>query len=432
MFQLYDRTRRRISIALFFLLCVAPTAMVVAWCVRQRLPGYAQSEAERLGRQLGARIELDNLFHPVPGRTVYEGLRVCNPETGRVIVACRRLEAATGPFVALSATGVEIQADQWDQLSAVVDRVLSCRAGWHSLDARLQVDQAVYRVAEDSCALDQVRCRVQIVSLGSQIELNFRVAGIAMPQPAWFRVVRNRQTDPPETGLEWNTGGAALPSIVLPPSLGLRQMLGADAQLSGAGWANRTAEGWAAEATGRLSEIDLDRLVTNRFPHTLNGRAQVEIKSAKVHRGRIQQLWAAVEAVPGIASDSLLEAGVRHLGLSDVDTLPRSAQTPYEQFSLEFFIDSRGLQLRGRCDDYGTICRSKQSRLLTGSSQEPLPLAALLQALAPGTHPQVPATPQTESLLSLLPVAADQSSGHVAVPARSVSAEPLGANAAKQ
>ncbi len=405
MFQLYDRTRRRISIALFFLLCIAPTAAVIAWCVQRQLPGYAQGQAARLGRQLGAKVELDAVLHTTPHNVIYEGLRVCDPETGRPIFRCPRLAATTTDgTLALSAATIEVQSDEWDQAWAVLDRVASCRAGWTTLEAGLHADQVVLRTAGDAHTFDQVGCRIQIVPAGSQIEFSFRVAGVAMPEPARFRIVRNRRADPPETGFEWSTGNASLPCSVLPPVLGFDKALGPQSRLSGAGWANRTADGWAAEATGRLSFVDLDRLVTSRLPHTLGGQAKIDVKSAKIYQGRIQEFWAAIQAGPGVVGRSLLDAAVGRFALTGPETVFTAPTLPYEQLSVEFFIDSRGLQFRGQCDDRGTIFSSQHGPLLTGIPQQPMPLAALLNAIAPGEHPHVPATAQVAPFLARLPL----------------------------
>ncbi|NUQ64843.1 MAG: hypothetical protein HUU20_20460 [Pirellulales bacterium] len=414
MFQLYDRTRRRICLAWFFLFCLAPTALVVAWCLERRLPGYAQAEADRLGRQLGVKVELEKFAHPKPDKAVYEGLRLCDAETGREILKCRRLEATVnrgGQPIAISIGGLAIQLEQWNQAWAAIDRVLRCRAGWSSLDVQFQADEAVLLAGEPR-ALDQVKARLQILPTQSQVGLIFRVAGVEMPEPAWFGIVRDRKTDPPVTGFVWKTGSAAIPCFLLPPALGLAETLGPQSWISGSGWANRTADGWAGEATGQLSGVDLDRLVSSRFAHRLSGQARIEVKAAKFHQGRIQQFWANAQAGPGTVSRSLLDAAVDRLGLAG-PAAPASSESllSFDRLALEFFIDSRGLQLRG--DEYGAILGSQRGRLLAAPAnlEQPLPLAAVLQMLAPGTGPQVPASRETEPLLARLPVASPAAPG---------------------
>ena len=73
MMQLHDKTRRRICLAAFFLLCLAPTALVAAWCVAWQLPGHKAAEIARLRQQTGLDVALAGLRHPRPGTVLYQG-----------------------------------------------------------------------------------------------------------------------------------------------------------------------------------------------------------------------------------------------------------------------------------------------------------------------------------------------------------------------
>ena len=95
MFALHDRVRRRICIAGFFALAVAPTLAVLGLAVAWRLPSHVRAEAERLGRQLGVDVSLTGVEHPLPGVIRYRGLDLSSPETGRTLLRCGRLEAQT-------------------------------------------------------------------------------------------------------------------------------------------------------------------------------------------------------------------------------------------------------------------------------------------------------------------------------------------------
>jgi hypothetical protein len=407
MFQLYDQTRRRICIALFFILCVAPTALVIAWCIERHLPGYVRQETDRLQRQLGVRAELERFWQPKPGRTVYEGLRIRDAETGRDILQCRRLEATENGDnrpLTLSVAGLEVRPEQWEQAWQVLDRVLGCRAGWSSLDVELQADQAVLRAADEPRSLDRVMARLRILPEVSELKLEFRVPGVEMPEPAWFRIVRNRQTAPPETGFEWNTGAAAIPCSLLPVALKFTEMLGPQSWLRGSGWANRTAEGWVGVASGQLLQVDLDKLVTGRFPHVLSGTAQIRIADLQFHRGCIQKFHGLVEAGPGMMSRSLVDAAIDRLGLNGPSqpALPQSL-VPYDQFAVEFLLDVQGLQLLGRCTQERNAILTTPYGPVVAASTRAVPISTLLHILAPGTHSQVPAVSQVEPLLRHLP-----------------------------
>ena len=61
MFQLHDKTRRRICLAGFFMFCVAPTLGAAIWCAMRHLPWTAQEEAKCLGRQLITYLKLSKM-----------------------------------------------------------------------------------------------------------------------------------------------------------------------------------------------------------------------------------------------------------------------------------------------------------------------------------------------------------------------------------
>ena len=134
MFQLHDKTRRRICVALFMGLCVFPTVVIGAWCVSRQLPGYTAAEALRLESQLGLDVNLAQFSHPTPGVALYRGLELVDPESGRTVARCRMLEATWGetsdsqgnsqPVLILTASQPEIEGESFDQLSRLVDRLL--------------------------------------------------------------------------------------------------------------------------------------------------------------------------------------------------------------------------------------------------------------------------------------------------------------------
>ena len=92
MFQLHDRTRRRMCLAAFVLLGVLPALLAGGWCLESDLPGCAETEAEQLSRELGLDVKLGGLKYLRPGATLYENLEISDPETGKPIFRCRALE----------------------------------------------------------------------------------------------------------------------------------------------------------------------------------------------------------------------------------------------------------------------------------------------------------------------------------------------------
>ena len=58
--------------------------------------------------------------------------------------------------------------------------------------------------------------------------------------------------------------------------------------------AMETPDGWQAELAGRLNQIDLHSLVSEQFPHQLSGMAELVLKNAVVHAGRLEDAEGAL------------------------------------------------------------------------------------------------------------------------------------------
>lgn len=133
MFQLYDRTRRRIALAALVVLALLPTVIVLAYGVAWRLPQHVQAEAERLGDRIGMKVSMRAIRHLRPGLVRYEGLELLNPETGRPVLRCGTLQAGWDQIaddqgrqqavLLLSAADAEIDTAQAEQLWRLADRL---------------------------------------------------------------------------------------------------------------------------------------------------------------------------------------------------------------------------------------------------------------------------------------------------------------------
>ena len=115
MLRLHDRTRRRICIGAFCALCIAPTLGVLAWAVAWRLPGHVRAEAERIGRRLGVEVALDDVEHLRPGAVRLVGLTLVDPESGKTIASCDRLDAR---LIEVESSGAGEDSQRWLVLSA--------------------------------------------------------------------------------------------------------------------------------------------------------------------------------------------------------------------------------------------------------------------------------------------------------------------------
>ena len=420
MFQLHERTRKRLLMAGFCALGVVPTALVLAWCVAWNLPWHARAEADRLGRLLALRVSIQKLRHPRPGAVLYEGVELADPETGEVVLSCRSIragwkttdnaEGASERSLVLIVSKAQLQAGRMDRARRLVERLIACGSGGPPPDVRLLAGDVELPGTDGVPTLRDVEGGIESLPEGVQAWLSFRLPGDPTPEPARLRVARNRQLTPPATGFELFTGDTPLPCSLL-ALVGLPvEPLAERARFHGYIWANETPDGWQGELAGQLLDVDLDRLVTDRFPHKLGGTAEVTLTRARFSRGRLVEAGGTLRAGPGTVGRSLVESAAEPLGLL-AERLPINAadELPYEQLAFSFAIDSAGLVLRGQCepgDDSrsGVILSARYGPLLAESSDQPRPVAGLLRALVPADEVQVPATLQTDWLSRRLPL----------------------------
>jgi hypothetical protein len=424
MFQLHDRTRRSITLAAFVLFALLPTVIVLAYGVAWQLPQHVQAEAERLGDRIGMKVSLRAIRHLRPGVVRYEGLELLNPESGRPVLRCGTLQAGWDQIVGaqgdqqsalvLSATDPEIDAAQVEQLWRLADRLFLGRADG-PLEVRLGCGDLQLRLGQNRQTLGQPELAVTTDSVGTQAELRFLLSGSdssaplrspdsrdglairptnGSPGPVRLRVARDRRRQPPQTRFDLDTGPAAMPCWLLATGLPLFAGLGTESRYCGALWAALLPTGWEGGLKGRVSRLDLDRLVTDRFPHKLSGPADVTIRQAEFHQGRLAKLDGSINAGPGVISRSLVDDSAQFLRLAvAADPGMVVPELPYHLLAASFHLDHRGLQLQGLCQPEGSrVILTGPYRWIVGEPDaQPQPLAGLLQTLIPVQHIRVPA-----------------------------------------
>lgn len=417
MFPLSDRFRCQLCRIAFLLLGVLPLVAVGGWCAWWHSGAPARLAADELAVRLGLTVSLRGLTHPRPGVVEYEGLQLIDPETGRALLRCRSVEvssnrlwptsAADSPDLVVRAEKPELESRGLEELGRLVQQALQGRLG--PREPRWSFSAAeVHLVAGGTTqTLVEVQATMSAPAGGVQAELSFRVPKLNMPEPARIRLGRNRQISPPAAGFDLSTGGAKLPCALLALGLPEFERAGANSRFSGYVSANQNLGGWQGEMVGEWSNLDLGELLGDKCPHKLTGPAQVYLQSVRFRDGRLEEAVGAISAGPGIVSRSLLNAAVERL------TLTRGAEpntpgefVPYEQLAAAFLLNSKGLQLQGRCSGIGpgSILVDRYCRLLGDPAMQPKPVTALLQMLVSSGEQQVPASRQSERLLRWLPL----------------------------
>lgn len=417
MFQLYDGTRRRICLVAFLLFCLLPTTLVLAWGLVRRTSWHAATEADRLSSLCGLNVSFSGIRYVRPGQAVYEGVVLADPETGGKVLQCPQLEASwtlspsgkasSRPTLTVTAWQAEVFLDPLvGQVERLVERLLIRRP---DTEAAVQITarEVLLRTRDGSQPLADVQGKTEFESGMSMAEFRFRW-GVNQGNPMLVRVLRNRQAVPPATGFEFDTADAALPCSVLAVAFPGVEKAGPRSQFRGYCWANDTSDGWAGEVkNGQLTDVDLESFLGDRFSHRLSGLAQINLTSARFRHGRIEELNGEITAGPGMASQSLIQAAVERLGMT---AAPPQGATPasqrYERLSSLFYLDSRGLWLRGRCDTASgqAILMDRGNLLLGEPATQPQPIGAVVQALVSPGGIQVPATRQAAWLIRRLPL----------------------------
>ncbi|MBN2024453.1 MAG: hypothetical protein JW809_16860 [Pirellulales bacterium] len=422
MFRLHDRVRRRVALAAFVGLCLVPTAGVLGWGIARHLPSHANDEADALGQRFGLGVRLAGVEHPRPRTIRYLGLELVNPENGRTILKCRKLEAtwrmAPGPrgvarlTLLLTAVAPELNAAELAEVGRLAQRAIELRMDNAQVDVRWVADEVTLRLGDKdndkTISLVDTRGGLQTLVAGSQAWCEFRPADSPSPAPARLRLARNRQTDPPHDWFDLDARRIRLPCSLLARGLAPFGDVGNDADFTGYLVAARMADGWQGRIeSAQWGGVDLGRLVSDRFEHTLGGAAQVTIRKAWFRQGRIEQVEGAVVAGPGTVSRSLLRAAAEHLGLEvGAEPLTLSQVVAYTQLAFDFTLDGEGLRIAGlgQTGRKAPIMVDARGAVLNATGGA-CPGGALLRALAPPGAPFVPASRQTDWLARRLPLA---------------------------
>ena len=421
---MHDRTRRMICRAGFLAVCVLPTLAVAAWCAAQTSVAHRTACAVALSRACGLRVALAEVSYPRPGITLYRDVALADPETAAPLARMRFIEMRSGGDPAACVVSQpEIDAARLGRLWQIVARRMRQPAGDQSL-FRLAAAEATLHGPRGSQTLTEVLGQLDSPSgaAGERIAtLSFRIAGVDSPEPIKLRCVRTAATAPPTdhvelpavshvelpavSHVELETGGAAVPVWLLAAPLGIADRLGERARFRGSIWATETADGWDGEISGQFTDVDLQAVVTEQFPHRLSGTADITIRKARFHRGRLEEASGTFAAGPGVISRSLVRAAAENLHLAATAPEPSRTLIRYDRLAFSFVIDASGLTLGGQCRNApGAILRRGQRTLLAESGGSAAPVVALLRTLAPRSDVQVPATRETDWLMRRLPV----------------------------
>jgi hypothetical protein len=411
-----ESTRRFYCRLGFVLGCVVPTIAVLAWLLILRTPWYLAREQqawnEALSQRLGIPVTVDAVSRPDRGLVRLTNFVLADPETGDPQVIARTVDIARqGAGWIVYVPGAEAKGASLARLWDVLQRNLLERAGVTTDGGcQLLIDSLNFVSNDGGQTLQDVQATWERRVGGPRLIIDFRLAGWAMNSPARVLAVRNRQTTPPTTAWDFDTGPQALPASLLSLFVPRFAELGSEALVEGHLTLNHNAHGWDGRGKAICTQVDLDRLIAGRFPHKLTGMAQLEFTQIEWQQSRLAQLTGTFRAQDGVVSQSLLFAAATPEGLNA--TLPErvlESNQPlwrYRELGLQFDLNDQGLRLAGICSEMppGALLADQRGPLAFESKEELVAVAGVIRTLAPQNELQVPASLQTEQLLQWLPL----------------------------
>ncbi|MDZ7618650.1 MAG: hypothetical protein U1E05_16730 [Patescibacteria group bacterium] len=414
MFQLHDRTRRRIAVGIFVALCIAPTLLILLWGLNRQMPWHTAAEVRRLAAVLGLQVQADRVSNTKPGQWHYDGLSVSDPETGRQLFRCEQLEVSHAGGEGSSPATLVLHARKpvTDALGVatlfqLLSRAMQGQMSLAPVDLQWTADSLVFDDAEEAILLQSLAGGTQLHPDGVQAQLRFQLAEGAGAEPSHIEIHRNRLVSPAGLELKLYTGAAPLPSRLLAVGLPAFAPLGPDCRFRGYLRADQTPNGWVGELTGHFSEVDLGRLVRDQFHQHLTGTGQVTVERAGFDRGRVQFAWGTFTLGPGTIARPLLDAAVEQMSLIR-NALPEAEDEwiPYRQFAANWRLSAEGLLIEGRCDSAvpGTLLAGTSPWHVGEPVVQPVPVTALVRTLVPNRSPEIPATAPAEWLMRHLPL----------------------------
>ncbi len=402
----------------FLLFCLLPTLATGAWILCFRPVVYSASQIEQweqqVSREIGMQVELGRVSLQSGGVLLVEDVKISEPETGAVVATARTLQLAqTEEGYILLASYPQVRNSQFASIWELAHIRL--------LRKQFVFDQPVHLLAQRMTVIEEqgsgqraetftdFECHLEQQPNKTSITVEFRRDATAFAQRAVFKAVRESAISDgkKEITTRWtlDTNATPLPCWIVAGQAPSLKPLGPQCEFRGRVWGQRTAAGWQGEVGGEFHQVDLERLVTYRFPHRLSGIATLTLSQpARFRDGRLVEAGGILESEGGAIGRGLLEAAASSLPLKVVRDTPKNAA--YSQLNVGFHIDTSGVRLSGLCTPRDTRALVVDTRgpLLVEATQDASPVVALVRALVPLNEVQVPATQETEPLLQALPI----------------------------
>ena len=400
----------------FAAVCILPTTSLLAYALWLKTPLHRHHQADGFSRQTGTSISLGELTYPAPGVTRLRNVTLTHAQTGEELAQIRELEIQRdGNCLVIHAAQPQLAATNMDEL-------------WRQLQQQLLEDSFP---ACDSIQL--IASDVTVTAVGSSqsyslVEANYssstdqrtlnvlyKLAGNDAQEPATLTFNRQGVST---SRIEWNTGDAELPIAPWTKQFPWLKSLGSDCCFCGVLVSEQSAGESSGSITGTLSNIDLDRFISDSFAHKLSGRANVEIHNARFTADRLTELHASIQAGPGVIGKKLLRKTQSEWNLDSSADLSKSKPLlKYKQLACDLRITNGRLHVSGTChaSNHATLIVLDDASWRTPSNTNYDP-ATIIRILSAADSANIPATESTRHLIRWLPLASENTDATGAAP----------------
>src|SRR3569833_1177790 len=280
---LHELTRRFFCRSAFVFFCFVPTTCVLAWGVARRTAGHRDAYAAAIAQSTDLEVSLASVGHPRPGALLFNDLTLTEPETGERVLHCRVVEVSeTSEQQIVRASQIEIEATQAARLWELAELKLRRSTDGDDVPVRFLAGELTWQGAAGGQTLVDVDASLQSTDVGRRADMSFRLPGASADKPITVHVARNQQTKPVTTEVQLDTGSSGVPCAAFAPLVDGGAWFGPRATFHGWFQVSRGEGEWSGELSGEFNHVDLDTLVTARFPHTLSGEATVQIERARL------------------------------------------------------------------------------------------------------------------------------------------------------
>jgi hypothetical protein len=379
--MLSDNARRFLCRAGFLALCALPTLL----CLKTVLFPVGRADwSIRLQQQFGVINRIGQVRAWSPQRTDFGQLTIgAGRFSTRLQVDAASWQSLNDGKLLYMKNVTGSVAAFWDCLDRMIETI--AWSGKSDRPVRIHIGTMNFLESEDPAGPRSTwhDVRLAVHHRGQVLSATFvtdrRSAAWSEGQPAGRleRTVRNDET-------VWfvDATGFRIPGWVLQPIVpplravnGTAELADVQAMLSGSG--NR----WSGEFSGWLLDVDLQEVMARQFGNSLDGRAVINVQSARIVNNRLVLLEGDLHSPSGMIGSRLLHASQQALGMQIVEPYGQQAAEPYGDLRLGFRIDRDRLEIRGMPSG-AVLNDAAGNRMLIARHGQTWPVASLIQLVS--------------------------------------------------